>query len=83
MYYRFIDAEGKSVVGVIGTSQEENHAFIYLARHFQKRQLPVPYILAVSEDGMRYLQTDLGDTSLFEAIKGGRDAGGRYNVKEK
>ena len=83
VYYRFIDAEGKSVVGVIGTSQEENHAFIYLARHFQKRQLPVPYILAVSEDGMRYLQTDLGDTSLFEAIKGGRDAGGRYNVKEK
>lgn len=83
VYYRFTDSEGKTVIGVIGTSQEENHAFIYLAKHFQKRQLPVPYVLAVSDDEMRYLQTDLGNTSLFDAIKGGREAGGRYNVEEQ
>lgn len=49
-YYRFYDAEGKSVIGVVGTSRDEDHAFIYLAKHFTKRQLPVPEILAVSDD---------------------------------
>ena len=71
------------MIGVIGTSREENHAFIYLARHFEKRQLPVPHIHAVSDDEMRYLQSDLGNTSLYDAIKGGREAGGRYNLQEK
>ena len=83
VYYRFTDSEGGTVIGVVGTSQEENHAFIYLSRHFAKRQLPVPQVLAVSEDEMRYLQTDLGDRSLFSAIKGGREAGGRYNLEEQ
>ena len=78
-YYRLFDEEGNSVVGVVGTSRDENHAFIYLSEHFTKRQLPVPQILAVSDDGLRYLQTDLGEVSLFDAIRGGREAGGRYN----
>ena len=82
-YYRFIGKDGESVVGVIGTSRDENHAFIYLDRHFQLRQLPVPHILAVSEDEFCYLQTDLGHTSLFDAIRGGREAGGRYNQNEQ
>lgn len=82
-YYRFYDAEGKSVIGVVGTSRDEDHAFIYLAKHFTKRQLPVPEILAVSDDETRYLQTDLGNKSLFDAIEGGRVAGGRYNLAEK
>ena len=30
-YYRFIGKDGESVVGVIGTSRDENHAFIYLS----------------------------------------------------
>lgn len=82
-YYRMTDGEGNSIIGCIGTSQEENHAFLSLARHFTKRKLPVPHVLAESDDEMRYLQEDLGSTSLFDAIKGGRDAGGRYTLKEK
>ncbi len=82
-YYRMTDEEGKSVIGCIGTSKEENHAFLSLAKHFTKRKLPVPKVLAESDDEMRYIQSDLGGLSLYEAIKGGRDAGGRYNVKEK
>ncbi len=82
-YVRFYASDGSSVVGVIGTSRDENHAFIALANHFQLRQLPVPQVLAVSSDELRYLQTDLGTTSLFDAIKGGREAGGRYNQHEK
>ena len=76
-YYRLFDECGNTVIGVVGTSRDENHAFIYLARHFELRQLPVPHIIAASEDECVYLQTDLGKTSLFEAIKGGRNAGGR------
>lgn len=82
-YYRIFGAEGKTVIGCKGTSKEENHAFLVLARHFTKRKLPVPHILAWSEDEMRYLQEDLGSHSLFDAIKGGRDAGGRYTLKER
>ena len=82
-YYRFIDHEGHSVIGCVGTSRDENHAFVYLARHFTKRKLPVPQILAVSDDELRYLQTDLGSVSLFDAIRGGREAGGRYTLAEQ
>ena len=82
-YYRFWDAEGKSVIGCIGTSRDENHAFVYLARHFERRQLPVPHVLAVSDDELRYLQQDLGTVSLFDAIRGGREAGGRYTLAEQ
>lgn len=82
-YYRLAATDGSTVVGVIGTSRDENHAFIYLTNHFAKRRLPVPAVLAVSDDELRYLQTDLGSVSLFDAIAGGRAAGGRYTVKEK
>lgn len=77
-YYRIHGSNGQTVIGVIGTSRDEDHAFIYLSKHFERRKLPVPHILAVSEDELCYLQTDLGSVSLFDALKGGRMAGGRY-----
>ena len=82
-YYRFTSEDGTTVIGVVGTSRDENHAFVYLAQHFEQRQLPVPQVLAVSDDGLRYLQTDLGSVSLFDAVRGGREAGGRYNLEEQ
>ena len=83
VYYRMTDKNGQSVVGCVGTSRDENHAFIHLSNHFTMRQLPVPQVLAVSDDELRYLQTDLGSISLFDAIRGGREAGGRYTLKEQ
>ncbi len=83
IYIRLTDTDGKSVIGVIGTSRDEDHAFIYLTEHFTRRKLPVPRILAQSDDQLRYIQTDLGSTSLFDAIRGGREAGGRYTLKEQ
>ena len=83
-YFRLKDGEnGETVIGVVGTSRDENEAFIHLTRHFTLRKLPVPKIIAVSDDRMRYLQTDLGHTSLYEAIAGGRNAGGRYTLNER
>ena len=83
IYIRLTDTDGKSVIGVIGTSRDEDHAFIYLTEHFTRRKLPVPRILAQSDDQLRYIQTDLGSISLFDAISGGREAGGRYTLKEQ
>lgn len=82
-YYRITGIAGDTVVGVVGTSREENHAFIYLSKHFKTRQLPVPQVLAVDADELRYLQEDLGNRSLFDALKGGREAAGRYTQQER
>lgn len=72
-YFRLLNADGNnSIIGVIGTSEAENKAFIYMARHFREKNLPVPEVLAVSGDGMVYLQTDLGDSLLFTEIEKGR-----------
>ncbi len=82
-YYRMTDKEGHSVVGCIGTSRDENHAFVYLCKHFAEKHMAVPKVLAVSSDERRYLQSDLGSISLFDAIRGGREAGGRYTLAEQ
>ena len=62
----------RSIIGVIGTCKEENESFIYLAKHFKGQNLPVPQVLAVSDDNMAYIQEDLGDNILFGAIEKGR-----------
>lgn len=82
-YCRLVGTDGRSVIGVAGTSAEENAAFIYLSGHFCQQQLPVPRVLAVSDDGLHYLQTDLGRRSLFDALSYGRENGGNYSDDEK
>ena len=69
-YFRLKGAQ--SLIGVHGTSIEENRAFLYMAEHFKSKNLPVPQVLCVSEDQSCYLQEDLGDTLLFHAIENGR-----------
>ena len=81
-YYRIIASSGVTVIGVVGTSTEENQTFVSLASHFETKGLPVPRILGVSTDGTRYLQTDLGNTSLFDALAEGRMKGGIYSEQE-
>lgn len=70
-----------TVIGAVGTDPDENRAFITLSRHFHAKGLPVPQVLAVSEDGLRYLQEDLGSLSLYDAVAKGR-ATGRYDETE-
>lgn len=82
-YYRITSIDGSTVIGVIGTSQEENHAFVTLSKHFKSKDLPVPDVYAVSDDEMCYIQSDLGTMALFDALKKGRDAGGQYDEAEK
>ncbi|MBQ5605696.1 MAG: phosphotransferase [Prevotella sp.] len=82
-YYRITNAKGETVIGVEGTSVEENNAFVYLSKHFKNCNLPVPEVYGVSDDKMCYIQQDLGGLSLFDAIKQGREAGGVYNEYEE
>lgn len=63
------------LIGVIGTSVEENKAFWILDNHFREKGLPVPKVLAHSDDFHCYLQEDLGDTLLFGAVAKGRSCG--------
>ena len=75
-YYRiYSEDRSVSLIGVEGTSHDENHAFLTMAAHFAKQGLPVPRVLAVSEDEMAYVQQDLGDTLLFNYIAEGRKTG--------
>lgn len=82
-YIRLFNSEGSSIIGVIGQSVEENHCFIYLAKHFYSQGLPVPRIYAISEDQTCYLQQDLGRTSLYEALAKCRINNFTYEGEEK
>ena len=87
LYYRInaIDDHGlsKSVIGVVGTSEEENYAFCKLAPIFLDKKINVPRLLATSDNYMRYIQEDLGNTSLFDLIKVGRGNKGLYSDSER
>ena len=82
-YYR-IESEDTTVslIGVQGTSRDENHAFLYMAEHFMQKGLNVPKVLAVSDDEMNYVQQDLGNVLLFDYIAEGRKTG-VFSAKEK
>lgn len=73
---------GRCFVAVIGTNKEENDAFVSLANTFKQYGLPVPEVIATSDDGMVYLQEDLGDLSLYTRIAEGRAKGGEYSEEE-
>ena len=81
-YFRLMDEDGKSVIGCTGTSCEENEAFIYLTQHFAGAGLPVPEIFAISDDRLSYIQTDLGTSSLYDALKEGREGALGYTASD-
>ncbi|MDY5434697.1 phosphotransferase [Bacteroides pyogenes] len=62
----------RTLIGVYGTSIEENDSFLYMADHFRKAGIPVPEVYCMSDDKFCYLQEDLGDVLLFNAIEKGR-----------
>lgn len=62
------EPDAGSVIGVIGENAKENHAFLALARLMFDEGLPVPRVFLSSADEMRYLQQDLGDTSLYDLL---------------
>ena len=78
-YYRLTGPDGRSVIGVEGTDADENRAFLTIDRHFAAKGIRVPVVLA--EDGLCYLQEDLGSMVLYDALAAGR-ASGQYGPDE-
>lgn len=64
-----------SIIGVAGTDLDENRAFLAIDKHFLEKGIKVPKVFAVSDDGMYYIQEDLGDDQLYKLIAHGRESG--------
>lgn len=64
-YWRLTDGK-ESMIGCLGTSAEENRAFLEISGHFRRKGLNVPGIIAAGDDNLCYLQEDLGGETLFE-----------------
>lgn len=81
VYYRMAGAA--DVMGAVGTSAEENRAFIALSDAFITSGVNAPKVLAVSDDGLCYLQEDLGNETLYSALQNARSKGvfGAADVK--
>ena len=73
-YYR-MSGEGGSCIGVVGTDVRENEAFLSIAGHFRTKGINVPEVYAVSQDGLSYIQEDLGNVVLFDMLTQARKAG--------
>ncbi len=74
--YCRIDGGSRTLIGVIGTDKLENEAFVTLAKHFRPKGIAVPEVLAVSGDGLRYLQEDLGTDILGDRVTAVNKVGG-------
>ena len=82
-YVRMFNDDGTSVIGVIGPSVVENKCFVYLAKHFTSKGLPMPQIYAVSSDYGCYIQQDLGHTALYDALASARKNNYTYSEEDK
>jgi aminoglycoside/choline kinase family phosphotransferase len=67
-YYRLIGDDLRTAVGAVGPDREENRAFVSFSRSFLAAGLPVPEIFGVDEEAGVWLESDLGDTTLFNAL---------------
>ena len=81
-YFRLKGGGGVSLIGAVGTDFDENRAFITIGRHFLSKGIRVPRVLSVSEDGMCYIQEDLGNDQLYDLISSGRESG-EYSPYER
>ncbi|CAN5787373.1 RNase adapter RapZ [soil metagenome] len=67
-YYRLIGDDLHTAVGAVGPDHEENRAFLSFTRSFREAGLPVPELYGVDEPVGVWLEQDLGDTTLFNAL---------------
>ncbi len=67
-YFR-IKTDKRNLIGAYNLNEEENDAFISFSKHFHNCGLPVPEVYAVSNDKTIYIQSDLGDDTLFKHVE--------------
>jgi len=69
MYLRAHTDKDSYIITYNPNNVSENNAFIEFSRHFHRKKLPVPEILHADALKKMYIQTDLGDDSLFDQIQ--------------
>ncbi|MCY3601007.1 MAG: phosphotransferase enzyme family protein, partial [Gemmatimonadetes bacterium] len=74
-YWRLTAGDGASAIGAHGPDPMENRAFLSYSRTLRELGLPVPEVYGADEKSGVWLLEDLGDTTLFDAIKEARDPG--------
>lgn len=82
-YFRLTADDDSTIIGVMGTSEDENVAFVKIAEHFLRQGLPVPEVYGMSEDKKFYIQQDLGDNILFKMTEKGRTCGSFSNEERE
>ena len=68
-YFRFNHVGSSYILTYNPNNIPENNAFIEFTRHFTEKSLPVPGIVYADDELRFYVQSDLGDVSLFEVMK--------------
>jgi aminoglycoside/choline kinase family phosphotransferase len=81
-YFR-VRANDGTCIATYGNNIPENETFIYFARHFKERGLPVPEIYALNGDKTIYLQEDFGDVSLLNTLETEGFTDNVYNLFKK
>lgn len=64
-YFR-LTTDKESIIGIYNSDIKENEAFVHFAKTFFSAGAAVPEIIAEHPSKLLYLQTDLGNTSLFD-----------------
>ncbi|MBO7646648.1 MAG: phosphotransferase [Bacteroidales bacterium] len=72
-YYRLVMADHSTLIGAFNDDVSENIAFFTFTRFFEEKGLSVPHLIAVHDDKKHYLQSDLGNTTLYEFLCKNRD----------
>lgn len=67
--YFYMTSDNIECIGTIGKELKENQAFISFSDAFSKAGLNVPKVLAISDDGLTYLQTYIKGVSLFDYLE--------------
>ena len=67
-YFR-VKTDKRYLIGAYNINIEENNAFFSFSKHFQECGLPVPEILSIAPSKEVYVQTDLGDVTLFHHVE--------------
>jgi aminoglycoside/choline kinase family phosphotransferase len=67
-FYRLAAAGAPSVIGIDSPDVDENRAFFSFTRTFRRLDLPVPEVFRVAPDQRAWIEQDLGDTTLYEAL---------------
>jgi len=70
--FRLIGPGYETAIGVSGPDRDENRAFLSYSRALRGAGLSVPAIYAADESAGIYMEEDLGDTTLFDALVSAR-----------